>query len=108
MATGKRAVEKDGDDDHVDDEPNEYDLNDSLIDDEEEECEPTDEDSDWEPSSEDEGNEDVETLLQGSQRFVKTKKELHGTTLQRSDLAVSKHGCARRGIALETAFSSVM
>ncbi|KFM00567.1 Aprataxin and PNK-like factor, partial [Aptenodytes forsteri] len=67
---GKRAVEKDGDDD----EPNEYDLNDSFIDDEEEECEPTDEDSDWEPSSEDKDNEDVETLLQEARGFVKTKK----------------------------------
>lgn len=45
-----------------DEEPNEYDLNDNFIDDEEEECEPTDEDSDWEPSSEDKVNEDVETL----------------------------------------------
>ncbi|NXF40402.1 APLF factor, partial [Nyctibius bracteatus] len=66
---GKRAVEKDGANDA---EPNEYDLNDSFIDDEEEECEPTDEDSDWEPSSED--KEDVETLLQEAHRFVKTKK----------------------------------
>ncbi|KAM6432947.1 aprataxin and PNK-like factor [Rhynochetos jubatus] len=68
---GKRTVEKDGDND----EPNEYDLNDSFIDDEEEEeCEPTDEDSDWEPSSEDKDNEDVEMLLQEARRFVKTKK----------------------------------
>ncbi|KAM9271773.1 aprataxin and PNK-like factor isoform 2-T3 [Morus bassanus] len=67
---GKRAVEKDGDDD----EPNEYDLNDSFIDDEEEECEPTDEDSEWEPSSEDKDNEDVEMLLQEARRFIKTKK----------------------------------
>ncbi|NXT31747.1 APLF factor, partial [Pelecanoides urinatrix] len=67
---GKRAVEKDRDDD----EPNEYDLNDSFIDDEEEECEPTDEDSDWEPSSEDKDNEDVETLLLEAHSFVKTKK----------------------------------
>ncbi|NWH80261.1 APLF factor, partial [Piaya cayana] len=68
---GERAVEKDN---AEDDEPNEYDLNDSFIDDEEEECEPTDEDSDWEPSSEDKDNEDVETLLQEAHRFVKTKK----------------------------------
>lgn len=49
VPTGKRAVK-----DSVNDgEANEYDLNDSFIDDEEEEeCEPTDEDSDWEPSSE--------------------------------------------------------
>lgn len=68
---GKRAVEKDG---ASDDEPNEYDINDSFIDDEEEEHELTDEDSDWEPSSEDKDNEDVETLLQEARRFVKTKK----------------------------------
>ncbi|KFR14353.1 Aprataxin and PNK-like factor, partial [Opisthocomus hoazin] len=67
---GKRAEEKDGDNG----EPNEYDPNDSFIDDEEEECEPTDEDSDWEPSSEEKDNEDVETLLQEARRFVKTKK----------------------------------
>ncbi|XP_062467068.1 aprataxin and PNK-like factor isoform X2 [Pezoporus occidentalis] len=67
---GKRAVEKDS---ASDDEPNEYDLDDSFIDDEEEECDPTDEDSDWEPSSEDKDNEDVETLLQEARRFVKTK-----------------------------------
>ncbi|XP_071438194.1 aprataxin and PNK-like factor [Pithys albifrons albifrons] len=68
---GKRAVEKDG---ANEDEANEYDLNDSFIDDEEEECEPTDEDSDWEPSSEEKDNEDVETLVQEAHRFVKTKK----------------------------------
>ncbi|NXN12246.1 APLF factor, partial [Indicator maculatus] len=68
---GKSTVEKDV---ASDDEPNEYDLNDSFIDDEEEECEPTDEDSDWEPSSEDKDNEDVETLLQEARRFTKTKK----------------------------------
>ncbi|NXY90625.1 APLF factor, partial [Alcedo cyanopectus] len=68
---GKRAVEKD---DSNADEPNEYDLTDSFIDYEEEECEPTDEDSDWEPSPEDKYDEDVETLLQEAHRFVKTKK----------------------------------
>ncbi|NXS64408.1 APLF factor, partial [Brachypteracias leptosomus] len=68
---GKKAVEKD---DANDDEPNEYDLDDSFIDDEEEECEPTDEDSDWKPSSEEKDNEDVETLLQEARTFVKTKK----------------------------------
>ncbi|XP_032538859.1 aprataxin and PNK-like factor [Chiroxiphia lanceolata] len=67
---GKRAVEKDS----ANDEANEYDLNDSFIDDEEEECEPTDEDSDWEPSSEEKDNEDVETLVQEAGRFLKTKK----------------------------------
>ncbi|XP_027518858.1 aprataxin and PNK-like factor isoform X1 [Corapipo altera] len=68
---GKRAVEKDS---AKDEETNEYDLNDSFIDDEEEECEATDEDSDWEPSSEEKDNEDVETLVQEAGRFVKTKK----------------------------------
>ncbi|NXK40722.1 APLF factor, partial [Piprites chloris] len=68
---GKRTVEKDSANDG---EANEYDLNDSFIDDEEEECEPTDEDSDWEPSSEEKDNEDVETLVQEADRFVKTKK----------------------------------
>ncbi|NXR68082.1 APLF factor, partial [Rhadina sibilatrix] len=67
---GKRAVEKGSDG-----AANEYDLNDSFIDDEEEEeCEPTDEDSDWEPSSEEKDNEDVETLVQEACRFVRVKK----------------------------------
>ncbi|RMC07868.1 hypothetical protein DUI87_15337 [Hirundo rustica rustica] len=69
---GKRAVEKDGVNDSA---ANEYDLDDSFIDDEEvEECEPTDEDSDWEPSSEEKDNEDVETLVQEARRFVRIKK----------------------------------
>ncbi|NWW34264.1 APLF factor, partial [Panurus biarmicus] len=69
---GKRAVGKDGVSDGA---ANEYDLNDSFIDDEEEEeCEPTDEDSDWEPSSEEKDNEDVETLVQEARRFVRNKK----------------------------------
>uniref|UniRef100_A0A8D0BCF7 Aprataxin and PNKP like factor n=1 Tax=Salvator merianae TaxID=96440 RepID=A0A8D0BCF7_SALMN len=56
-------------------ESNEYDLNDSFIDDEEEEeCDPTDEDSDWEPDFQDEDDEDVDTLLQEAKKFVKTKK----------------------------------
>ncbi|NXB06477.1 APLF factor, partial [Cnemophilus loriae] len=59
---GKRTVEKDG---ISDGKANKYDLNDSFIDEEEEEeHEPTDEDSDWEPSSEEKDNEDVETLVQ--------------------------------------------
>ncbi|KAI1240396.1 hypothetical protein IHE44_0008816 [Lamprotornis superbus] len=58
-----------------DDEANEYDLNDSFIDDEEEEeYEPTDEDSDWEPSSEEKDNEDAETPVQETRRFVRIKK----------------------------------
>ncbi|NWS31947.1 APLF factor, partial [Polioptila caerulea] len=70
---GKRAVEKGGVNDG---EANEYDLSDSFIDEEEEEeeCEPTDEDSDWEPSSEEKDNEDVETLVQEARRFVRIKK----------------------------------
>ncbi|NWW69611.1 APLF factor, partial [Climacteris rufus] len=69
---GKRAVKKDNANDS---EANECDLNDSFIDEEEEEeCEPTDEDSDWEPSSEEKDNEDVETLVQEARRFVRTKK----------------------------------
>ncbi|XP_048154455.1 aprataxin and PNK-like factor [Corvus hawaiiensis] len=70
-SNGKRAVEKDGVNDG---EANEYDLNDSFIEEEEEECEPTDEDSDWEPSSEEKDNEDVETLVQETRRFVRIKK----------------------------------
>ncbi|NXB19458.1 APLF factor, partial [Rhagologus leucostigma] len=69
---GKRAVEKDSVNDG---EANDYDLNESFIDEEEEEeCEPTDEDSDWEPSSEEKDNEDVETLVQETCRFVRIKK----------------------------------
>ncbi|XP_027734198.1 aprataxin and PNK-like factor isoform X2 [Empidonax traillii] len=68
---GKRAVEKDNANDG---EANEYDLNDSFIDDEEEECEPTDEDSDWEPSSEEKDNEDVETLVQEAENPVEARK----------------------------------
>ncbi|NWT88252.1 APLF factor, partial [Lanius ludovicianus] len=66
---GKRAMEKDG---VSDGEANEYDLNDSFT--EEEECDPTDEDSNWEPSSEETDNKDVETLVQETRRFVRIKK----------------------------------
>ncbi|NXI81029.1 APLF factor, partial [Rhipidura dahli] len=72
---GKRPVEKDGVNDG---EVNDYDLNDHFIEEkeeeEEEECEPTDEDSDWQPSSEEKENEDVETLVQETRRFVRIKK----------------------------------
>ncbi|KAM5143167.1 aprataxin and PNK-like factor isoform 2-T4 [Callospermophilus lateralis] len=54
--------------------PNESDLNDSFIDDEEEEYEPTDEDSDWEPGKEDQEKEDVEELLKEAKKFMKRKK----------------------------------
>ncbi|NXD26398.1 APLF factor, partial [Spelaeornis formosus] len=67
---GKKAVKKDGVNGG---EANEYDLNDSFIDDDEEDCEPTDEDSDWEPSSEEKDDEDVETLAQ-ERSSVRSKK----------------------------------
>ncbi|XP_054557657.1 aprataxin and PNK-like factor isoform X4 [Talpa occidentalis] len=54
--------------------PNEYNLNDSFLDDEEEEYEPTDEDSDWEPGKEDQEKEDVEELLKEAKKFMKRKK----------------------------------
>lgn len=54
--------------------PNEYDLNDSFLDDEEEEYEPTDEDSDWEPGQEDQEKEDVEELLKEAKKFMKRRK----------------------------------
>ncbi|NXH44352.1 APLF factor, partial [Dicaeum eximium] len=70
---GKRAVKKGSVNDG---EANEYDLIDSFMDEEEEEeeCEPTDEDSDWEPSSEEKDNEDVETLGEETCRSVRIKK----------------------------------
>ena len=54
--------------------PSEYNLNDSIIDDEEEEYEPTDEDSDWEPGKEDLEKEDMEGLLKEAKKFMKRKK----------------------------------
>ncbi|XP_078205290.1 aprataxin and PNK-like factor isoform X6 [Callithrix jacchus] len=63
----------DEDNDNVE-QPNEYDLNDSFLDDEEEDYEPTDEDSDWEPGREDEEKEDVEELLKEAKKFMKRKK----------------------------------
>ncbi|ETE69041.1 Aprataxin and PNK-like factor, partial [Ophiophagus hannah] len=66
-----RSILADESDD--DGEPNEYNLNDSFIDDEEEEeCDPTDEDSDWEPDCQD-NDEDMDMLLKEAQNFVKTK-----------------------------------
>ncbi|XP_028371673.1 aprataxin and PNK-like factor isoform X3 [Phyllostomus discolor] len=64
---GRSIVEED------DGQPSEQDLNDSFIDDEEEEYEPTDEDSDWEPGK-DEEKEDVEELLKEAKTFMKRKK----------------------------------
>ncbi|KAL0621438.1 LOW QUALITY PROTEIN: Aprataxin and PNK-like factor [Plecturocebus cupreus] len=63
----------DEDNDNVE-QPNEYDLNDSFLDDEEEDYESTDEDSDWEPGKEDEEKEDVEELLKEAKKFMKRKK----------------------------------
>ena len=54
--------------------PNEYNLNDSFIDDEEEGYEPTDKDSDWEPEKEDLEKEDMEGLLKEAKKFMKRKK----------------------------------
>ncbi|KAI5145817.1 aprataxin and PNK-like factor isoform X1 [Manis pentadactyla] len=54
--------------------PNEYNLNDSFLDDEEEEYEPTAEDSDWEPGEEDQEKEDMEELLKEAKKFMKRKK----------------------------------
>jgi aprataxin and PNK-like factor len=51
--------------------PSECDLNDSFLD--EEENEPTDEDSDWEPGKEDEEKEDMEELLKEAKTFMKRK-----------------------------------
>ncbi|GCB60005.1 hypothetical protein scyTo_0012655 [Scyliorhinus torazame] len=66
---GKSRLDDESD---TDGEPNQYDLNYSFIDDEEDDLDPTDEDSDWEPSSE--SNEDIDTLRKEANRFVKNKK----------------------------------
>ncbi|XP_013926148.1 PREDICTED: aprataxin and PNK-like factor [Thamnophis sirtalis] len=67
-----RSVLADESDD--DGEANEYNLNDSFIDDEEEEeSDPTDEDSDWQPDCQDNDGEDMDMLLKEAQNFVKTK-----------------------------------
>ncbi|XP_048457388.1 aprataxin and PNK-like factor isoform X3 [Rhincodon typus] len=60
----KSGLDGESDDDG---EPNRYDLNDRFIDDEEEDLEPTDEDSDWEPSAD--SDEDIETLTKEANRF---------------------------------------
>lgn len=54
--------------------PDECDLNDSFQEEEEEECDPTDEDPDWEPGREDEEKEDVEELLREAKKFLRRKK----------------------------------
>ncbi|XP_043916079.1 aprataxin and PNK-like factor [Protopterus annectens] len=68
---GKSVLDGDSDDDG---EPNDYDLNDSFIDDEiseeeEEEFDQSDEDSDWEPES-----EEVDVLVKEATQFVKSKR----------------------------------
>lgn len=60
---GALANKSDDDGEH-----NQYDLDDSFIDDEEDDLDPTDEDSDWEPSSD--INEDIDTLRKEANRFV--------------------------------------
>ncbi|XP_031806455.1 aprataxin and PNK-like factor isoform X2 [Sarcophilus harrisii] len=68
---GVSVLDEDSDNDG---QPNEYDLNDSFLDDEEDEYEPTDEDSDWEPASEDQEGEDVEELLKEAKKFMQKTK----------------------------------
>ncbi|XP_006863001.1 PREDICTED: aprataxin and PNK-like factor [Chrysochloris asiatica] len=67
-------VRSDVDEDDSVGQPNAYDLNDSFIDDEEEEYEPTNEDSDWEPEKEDQEKEDFNELLKEAKKFMKRKK----------------------------------
>lgn len=62
------------DDSDKDGQPREYDLNDSFLEDEEEEYEPTDEDSDWEPGKEDLEKEDMEELMKEAKHFIKRRK----------------------------------
>ncbi|XP_074063711.1 LOW QUALITY PROTEIN: aprataxin and PNK-like factor [Macrotis lagotis] len=69
--SGASVLDEDSDNDG---QPNEYDLNDSFLDDEEEEYEPTDEDSDWVPTNEDQEGEDVDELLKEAKKFMKRKK----------------------------------
>lgn len=62
------------DDSDNDGEPNDYDLEDSFINDDEEEDEDfTDEDSDWMPDSEEKDSEDMKQLLKEAKRFAKGK-----------------------------------
>lgn len=70
--TTKKAKKNNDSDD--DGEANEYDLEDSFIDDDDEEEEDfTDEDSDWMPDSQDKDSEDVKQLVKEANRFVKGK-----------------------------------
>ncbi|XP_056423879.1 aprataxin and PNK-like factor [Hyla sarda] len=68
----RSALDGDSDDDG---EGNEYDLEDSFIDDDEEEdFDFTDEDSDWMPDSEDKNSEDMKDLLREAKQFVRGKR----------------------------------
>ncbi|MBN3309118.1 aprataxin and PNK-like factor isoform X2 [Amia ocellicauda] len=70
---GKKSA-ADGDDDD-DGEPNDYNLNDSFIDDEEEEdFDHTDEDSDYMPESDGSATEDVTELKKEAKEFIKRRK----------------------------------
>lgn len=59
-----------------DDGPNDYDFEDSFINDESESsCEPSEHsDSDWQPDGEETGDEDVRQLLSEARDFAKNKK----------------------------------
>ncbi|KAM4693572.1 aprataxin and PNK-like factor [Discoglossus pictus] len=67
---GKSVLDGDSDNDG---ESNEYDLDDSFIDDDEEDFDFTDEDSDWMPDSEDKDTEDMKTLIKEAKKFTKGK-----------------------------------
>uniref|UniRef100_A0A8C5MDF8 Aprataxin and PNKP like factor n=1 Tax=Leptobrachium leishanense TaxID=445787 RepID=A0A8C5MDF8_9ANUR len=61
---GKSVLDNDSDNDG---EPNEYDLEDSFLDDEED-FDNTEEDSDWMPDSEEKGSEDVDLLVKEAKK----------------------------------------
>ncbi|XP_041418564.1 aprataxin and PNK-like factor isoform X2 [Xenopus laevis] len=67
---GKGGLDDDSDNDG---EPNDYDLEDSFIDDDEEDFDNTDEDSDWMPEPEEKDSEDMGLLVKEAKRFVKGK-----------------------------------
>ncbi|KAE8600971.1 hypothetical protein XENTR_v10013482 [Xenopus tropicalis] len=68
---GKSVLDDDSDNDG---DPNEYDLEDSFLDDDEEEdFDNTDEDSDWMPDSEEKDTEDMKLLVKEAKKFVKGK-----------------------------------
>ncbi|KAL1791081.1 aprataxin and PNK-like factor isoform X1 [Sigmodon hispidus] len=65
------AQDEDDDDDDVG-QPSENNMNDSFP--EDDEYEPTDEDSDWQPGKDDDEKEDMEELLKEAKRFMRRKK----------------------------------